>query len=196
MRRRVILVLGGCLFLVCTSVLLVKWRSYGVQGAVQTAAAVAACTATPAIRAPTFTVSPAERSTPNAQVTAFARYEATYPGDVARPSKTTDLAPQIAQEDKQTVVIRHITCSYEYYLIAPDQQSFDTFVRGLPPGDTVVTIFAPGSVRGKRPPPATPRPNQTPGVAYGPNGTPITSSVSAPASIPPSPAQPFPTPSR
>jgi hypothetical protein len=73
------------------------------------------CTATPLTRRPTFTVAPSDILTPGAIGTTMARYHATYPGDVIGPTKTTDLAPQIPQEEKNTVIVRHDNCSYDYY---------------------------------------------------------------------------------
>lgn len=143
----------------------------------------AACTPTPAVRRPTFTVDPAVRLTPYAQFTAVARYQATYPGDVHLPARTTDLAPQIAQKDKVEIYVRLPDCSYESYLMAWNQQTIDTFIGGLQVGRTVVAIVPPSSAMQRAPagsPPAS--------VALPPsNSSPL-------PFVPATPAFPLPTP--
>lgn len=155
-------------------------------GVAAAATPVAACTPTPVVRHPTFTIAPDQRVTPGALNTAIARYQATYPGDVHLPARTTDLEPQVAANNKQMVIVRHVDCTYEAYLMTGGKIA--AFTSGLPSGDSVVTIGPPPSsayIHGYTP---TPRPGQTPGIGYGADGKPITVTVLPPGSIPPPPA--------
>lgn len=156
----------------------------GNTGALATASA--ACTPTPLARHPTFTVAPNNRSTPGAFNTAIARYQATYPGDVIIPTQTVDLAPQIPSADKETLVVRHANCTYDYVLLpSSDVASYQST---LPSGDTIVAQAPPESSFGKHPPPPpTLMPNQTPGISYGPNGTTIPAGATPPGSVVPPP---------
>ena len=192
MRKLMLLLFSvGCIGAISVAIYLSAHMS-GVQSA-----PISACTPTPAVRVPTFTVGPGQQSTPGASLTAVARYQATYPGDVITASRVTDLEPQIPNTDKRVIVVRHLDCTYAYFRIATTQQAFDALVRTLSPGDSVVTIFDPESARGKRPSPNLPA-SLTPGVPYDAQGRPITASAPPPASIPPTPAFPLrmPTPSR
>lgn len=110
-------------------------------GVAAAATPVAACTPTPVVRHPTFTIAPDQRVTPGALNTAIARYQATYPGDVHLPARTTDLEPQVAANNKQMVIVRHVDCTYEAYLMTGGKIA--AFTSGLPSGDSVVTIGPP-----------------------------------------------------
>lgn len=132
----------------------------------------AACTPTPPVRHPTFTVGPGERATPNVVSTNIAVYQATYPGDHIVPARDTDLAPQVPFNDKASVVIRHADCSYEQFLVSKDQ--LPTFASTyLKPGDSLYAQSAPPAARVHQEPP-TGVIGQRPGVPVNTSGTPIT----------------------
>lgn len=83
-------------------------------------------------------------------------------------SRTTDLAQNLAPEDKGTIIVRHANCTYEEFKIAPDKQTVDTFIGNLPATDVVVNVAPPQSIFGKYPPVApvrqgssTPSPQST-----------------------------------
>jgi hypothetical protein len=61
------------------------------------------------------------------------------------PTRTTDLAPQLAERDKAEVVVRHPDGVHEAFLLAPDRVS--AFVGTLPPGDVVVVVGRPASMK-------------------------------------------------
>lgn len=140
----------------------------------QSARAAQACSPTPAAGATTKrTPTPSRTIAPGAvsNVTPFPRQNV--------PSRTTDLAPQLATDDKETIVIRHADCSLEAVLVAPDQAS--AYIRSLPAGDAVATIFSPQSVMGQHPQPGSTQ-----------RGTsPLPTPLSASPPPPPSPPRPL-----
>ena len=177
--------------LVLLSMTLVACNSQGnvtatPAGAAAAGTASAACTPTPAVRRPTLTIAPAERNTPNAAITAIARYQATYPGDVIGPTRTTDLAPQVPQRDKVTIVVRHANCTYDYYYLTADQIA--GFRAGLPPGDTIFASAPPESLIGKHPPPAPQPSGAAPGIGFDANGNRVTPAAPSESPIAPPPA--------
>ncbi len=151
-------------------------------GVAAAATPVAACTPTPAVRHPTFTIGPDQRATPGAVSTEIVRYQATYPGDVFLPARTTDLDPQVPANEKQTVIVRHVDCTYEGYLMAGGR--VPSFQSNVPAGDTVVSISPlPSSAYIHGYPPSPPV-GLTPGVGYGADGKPVTVTVLPPGGIP------------
>ncbi len=198
MRYRSISLISGGIVL-AFSVLLVACASQGVMTA--TPAGVAA-TAPPARKCPTPTfvptpppvptLNPTERTTPGAVETAFARYHATYPVDSYQNIKVTDLAPQLAMQDKSTVIVLHGDCTLERVLLSSAQVT--AYINALPPSDTALggapPASAPNQVHLPGVPVPTPIPGQTPGVGYDKNGTPVTAPSTPPGGLPspPSPA--------
>jgi hypothetical protein len=79
------------------------------------------------------------------------------------PVRTVDLAPQLAERDKATLIVRHADCTNEAILVAPGQA--EGVVSGLPAGDRLVASVPPAALMGQRAPP--PVPARTP-----PAGTP------------------------
>jgi hypothetical protein len=75
---------------------------------------------------------------------------------LARPSQTplkiTDLSPNIAFNDKGTVVIQHADGSREGFLVGPDFD-IEAFIKQLPAGDKVVAGIPPPSISGFGPAP-------------------------------------------
>ena len=65
------------------------------------------------------------------------------------PIKVTDLSPEVADEDKGTLIIRHADGSEEAFLIAPDL--VDQFISQLPKEDKLVQIISPGSIESAHP---------------------------------------------
>ncbi|MHB8647437.1 MAG: hypothetical protein ACYDAR_16765 [Thermomicrobiales bacterium] len=103
--------------------------------------------------------------------TKIAVYQAAYPGDHIVPTRITDLASQVSYNDKFAIMVRHADCTYEQFLIAPDQ--LPTFSQHLQPGDSVYGQIAPPSARIRREPP-TGVIGQRPGGPVNASGTPIT----------------------
>jgi hypothetical protein len=68
---------------------------------------------------------------------------------VVPPEKTTDLSPDVADEDKGTLIVRHSDGSREAFLIAPDL--VDQFISQLPKEDKLVLIISPGSIESAHP---------------------------------------------
>lgn len=196
MQSRAILLFSGIVLAV--SVLLVACDS---RAAVTATPAGVAATVPPAGKCPTptflpmppppSTLNPTERMTPGAAETALARYHATYPIDSYQNVKTTDLAPQMATQDKSSLIILHGNCTFERILLPPAQDI--AYINALLPSDTVLNAGPPPSalnlphVPGVTNP--TPVPGQTPGVGYDKNGMPVTS-ITPPGGVssPPSPA--------
>lgn len=177
--------------LVSIALILVACNSQGnvtatPAGAAAAASVIAGCTPTPAVRPPTFTVAPAERNTPYAAITVIARYQATYPGDVVGPTRTTDLAPQVAQRDKVTIVVRHANCTYDYYYLTSDQIA--GFRAALPPGDTIFASAPPESLMGQHPTLAPQPSGAAPGVGFDRNGNKVTPVPPSGTQIAPPPA--------
>lgn len=65
------------------------------------------------------------------------------------PVKVTDLSPDVADEDKGTLIIRHADGSEEAFFIAPDL--VDQFISQLPKEDKLVQIISPGSIENAHP---------------------------------------------
>lgn len=185
MKKKVVLLLSGGIVLL----LPVLFVAYEVRGAMSNTPTTpipnAACTPTPTVRHPTFTVGPNEGTVPNIVSTKIAAYQATYPGDHIVPAHTTDLAPQIARNDKSIVIIRHADCTYEEFLVAESQ--IPTFAGTyLKSGDSLYAQVPPPGAQVARPKPPTNLPGQTPGVAVNASGTPITHQPTV--NVPPTPS--------
>lgn len=185
MRTKIALV-GATLVLV--SVILVACNSRGNVTATPAGAAAitasAACTPTPAVPHPTYTIGPSQQATPGIAITAVVLYQATYPGSGIAITQTLDLAPQIPTDDKWRYVIRHPDCTYEYVLVPSDRTS--TFGRDLPPGDTVVSGVPPASALGsgaRVPLPKPPTGSQMPAIPPSTTARPPAPPV-APTTIP------------
>jgi hypothetical protein len=178
MRKKIVLLSGGVTLLVSILFIALSVQGAGTQSPSLTAGVPAACTPTPAVRAPTFTIGPNERAIPGAANTVTRRYQATYPGDVHYPGKTSDLAPQVQQDDKYVLVVRHADCTYEDVFMTLDQIA--AFKSNLPAGDTVVSGFEPRSQRGVHTQ-VTPPAGGTPSRLNGPAST-----------VPPPPSRPSP----
>ena len=57
--------------------------------------------------------------------------------------KITNLAPNIPDEDKPSVVVQHADGSREMFLLAPD--AVDAFINNLPKGDKLSLVIPPPS---------------------------------------------------
>ena len=57
--------------------------------------------------------------------------------------KITNLAPNIPDEDKPSVVVQHADGSREMFLLAPD--AVDAFLKNLPKGDKLSLVIPPPS---------------------------------------------------
>jgi len=68
---------------------------------------------------------------------------------VVPPKKTTDLSPNVDNNDKATLIVVHKDGSREAFLIAPDQ--VDQFISQLPKEDKLVLIISPGSIENSHP---------------------------------------------
>jgi len=189
MKKKVALLISGGI----VSLLPVFFVVYAVRGAPSGASTPPRPSACPTIFQPTypplFTVNPAERSIPGEYPTRLARYHATYPVDSYQGIHTRDLAPQVPLEKKSPVIVQHPDCSFEELLIPFDQST--TYINALPAGDTVVVAAPPPEAY--HPPvipngTPTPRPGQTPGMAYGKNGKPITITITPPGGQPSPPS--------
>ena len=80
---------------------------------------------------------PLDRANPDGETTLPARPTAVQP-------KITDLAPNIPNEDKPAVVIRHTDGSLEEYLLAPG--TVNAFLQNLPEGDKLELKIPPPSM--------------------------------------------------
>ena len=65
------------------------------------------------------------------------------------PLKETDLSPDMDDNDKGMLIIRHADGSEEAFLIAPDL--IDQFISQLPKEDKLVQIISPGSIESAHP---------------------------------------------
>jgi len=65
------------------------------------------------------------------------------------PIKVSDLSPEVADEDKGTLIIRHADGSKGAFLIAPDL--VDQFISQLPKEDKLVQIISPASIESAHP---------------------------------------------
>jgi hypothetical protein len=65
------------------------------------------------------------------------------------PLKMTDLSPDVDDNDKGMLIIRHADGSEEAFLIAPDL--IDRFISQLPKEDKLVQIISPGSIESAHP---------------------------------------------
>ena len=68
---------------------------------------------------------------------------------VVPPKKTTDLSPNVDDNDKAMLIVRHSDGSREAFLIAPE--SVDQFIIQLPKEDKLVQIISPGSIESAHP---------------------------------------------
>ena len=148
------------------------------------------CTPTPAVRAPTYTIPSKGQYTPGVVNTSIARYQTAHPGGAIVPSQTVDLDPQIAEDDKYHVVLQLPNCTYETVLVSSARLA--SYVKNPPQGAIVLGVApplsaleAPMQVR------MTPRPNQTPGIAYDQNGSPVSATMTPPAVLPSPPSSAF-----
>lgn len=138
---------------------------------------------------PAPTLNPSQRTTPGAGATLIAQYHATYPLDPYQNIRTTDLAPQVASQDKASLTIQHADCTVEKILLPPSQAI--AYIRALPANDKVVGGTDPLSALQETHVPGiipTPKPGQTPGVQYDKNGTPVIP-ITPPGGVP-SPSSP------
>ncbi len=85
-------------------------------------------------------------------------------------SKTTDLAPNLADQDKARVYVMHCNGAFELFLIGPTTAEISKTLP-LQAGDTVLNTVAAASAMGHRPP-------------SGPANTPFGSSLTTPTPIP------------
>ncbi len=193
MHRKYLLLLGGVVSVLVAALVII---SVHVQGITPVAGVppLAACTPTPAVRAPYPTLSPDEQKTPGIGQTAITRYQATHPGDVHNPKKVTDLAPQLAKGDKPEVIVRDPDCTYEGFLIAPDQPSYDSLIKSLPANTTAVSMLPAQNTLRHTVVPGPSGPAGTPGVFINHQGTPMTTIPTPPFPIPPTPNFPLPLP--
>jgi hypothetical protein len=68
---------------------------------------------------------------------------------VVPPKKTTDLSPNVDDNDKATLIVVHSDGSREAFLIGPDL--VDQFISQLPKEDKLVQIISPGSIENAHP---------------------------------------------
>jgi hypothetical protein len=173
MYRKHLLLLGGGIGILVSAFLLISVHVQGISTSPKIPP-LAACTPTPAVRAPYPTLSAEEQKTPGIGLTAIAHYQATHPGDVHNPKQVTDLAPQLSKGQKPEVIVRDPDCTYEGFLIAPDQQAYNALATSLPTNHLIISMLpAPDSLRHTAIPGLT-GPAGTPGVYINHQGTPIT----------------------
>lgn len=108
-------------------------------------------------------------------------------GLIPTPSHRTDFAPNVAREDKLSVLVRRIDGSYELLLFAPET-SLSEIESHLSPLDSILIIGPPMSLMGHQPPTLAPDAFTHPDT--GRSVQPTGSSPVGPTSVPP------PTPSQ
>lgn len=88
--------------------------------------------------------------------------------------------------------MRDPDCTYEGFLIAPNQQAYDALIKSLPSNTTLVTILPAQNTLGRQSLPGPTGPAGTPGVSINHQGTPFTTIPTPPFPVPPTPANPMP----
>lgn len=193
MHRKRLLLLGGGSGVLVSVLLLISVHVQSVATSPKIPPLVA-CTPTPAAPTPYPILSAEEQKTPGIGLTAIARYQATHPGDVHNPTQVTDLAPQIPKGQKPEVIVRDPNCSYEGFLIAPNQQAYDALATSLPTNDLIVSMLPAQDTLHRTLLPGPTVPVGTPGVYINHQGTPITTVPTPPFPVPQvTPVLPAPT---